>query len=67
MTDDYTRHSFALIFDVPAGLAANPERSADLLNAAVSRITELIEGDQRLQALLRAGGVEIGWEAGSWE
>lgn len=67
MTNEYTRHTLALIFDVPAALAADDERMADVLNAAVSRITELIEGDQRLQALVRGHGVEVGWEAGTWE
>ncbi|MFO7168596.1 MAG: hypothetical protein DIU80_011295 [Chloroflexota bacterium] len=67
MSDDYTRHTFTLLFDAPAALAADPERMSDVLNAAISRITELIETDARLQALLRAHGLEVGWEAGSWE
>ncbi|MEN9939056.1 MAG: hypothetical protein RLZZ387_5635 [Chloroflexota bacterium] len=67
MSDDYTRHTLALLFDVPTALAGDPERMADVLNAAVSRITELIDDDPRLQALLRGHGVELGWEAGTWE
>jgi hypothetical protein len=65
--DDYTRHTFPILFDVPASLAANHEVMCDILNAAVSRITELIEADARLQALLRQHGIEYGWEEGSWE
>jgi hypothetical protein len=64
---DYTRHTLTLLFDVPAALAADPARMEDVLNAAVSRITELIDADPRLRALLAADGVEVGWEAGSWE
>lgn len=67
MSDDYTRHTFTLILDVPAALAGDSARMADVLNAAVSRITELIDDDQKLQALLRGHGIELGWEAGSWE
>lgn len=65
--DDYTRHTFTILFDVPAGLAAKNEVMRDVLNAAASRITELIESDERLQALLRQHGIEYGWEEGSWE
>jgi hypothetical protein len=67
VADDYTRHTFTLILDVPAALASEPERMADVLNATVSRITALIDDDPRLQALLRGHGIEVGWEAGSWE
>jgi hypothetical protein len=67
MAEAYTRHTFTLLLDAPAALAADPARMADILNAAVSRITELIDDDQRLAALLRGHGIEIGWEAGSWE
>lgn len=67
MNDDYIRHTFTLLFDVPAATAANQETMVDTLNAAISRITELIETDGRLQALLRANGIEYGWEAASWE
>lgn len=66
-SDDYERHTFTLLFDVPTALVAQRETMADLLNAAVGRITELIEGDERLQALLRMSGIEYGWEEGSWE
>ncbi|MGQ9547255.1 MAG: hypothetical protein ACUVSY_02920 [Roseiflexus sp.] len=67
-TDDtYIRQTFTILFDVPADLAAHPAITKDVLNAAVSRITELIEADTRLQALLRQYGIEYGWEAGSWE
>lgn len=65
--DDYTRHTFTILFDIPADLAANSEVMRDVLNAAASRITELIESDKRLQALLRRHGIEYGWEEGSWE
>ncbi len=67
INDDYTRHTFTILFDVPADLAANNTVLRDALNAAVSRITELIEADDRLQALLRRHGIEYGWEEGSWE
>jgi hypothetical protein len=67
MADDYTRHTLTLLFDVPATLTADRATMDDVLNAAVSRITELIENDPRLQALLNTNGVEWGWEAGSWE
>lgn len=65
--DDYTRHIFTILFDVPADLATNGEVVRDVLNAAASRITELIESDTRLQALLQQYGIEYGWEEGSWE
>lgn len=65
--DDYTRHTFTILFDVPADLAVNSEVMRDVLNAAASRITELIESDTRLQALLHQYGIEYGWEEGSWE
>ena len=65
--DEYIRHTFTVLFDVPADLAADQAVTKDVLNAAVSRITELIEADARLQALLRQHGIEYGWEAGSWE
>ena len=65
--DEYIRLTFAILFDVPADLAADQAITKDVLNAAVSRITELIETDTRLQALLRQHGIEYGWEAGSWE
>lgn len=67
INDDYIRHTFTILFDVPADLAANNAVLRDVLNAAVSRITELIEADDRLQALLRRHGIEYGWEEGSWE
>ncbi len=67
INDDYIRHTFTVLFDVPADLAANNAVLRDVLNAAVSRITELIESDDRLQALLRRHGIEYGWEEGSWE
>jgi non-ribosomal peptide synthetase component F len=67
MSDDYTRHTLTLLFDVPAALAADRATMDDVLNAVVRRITELIDNDTRLQALLNAHGVEFGWEAGSWE
>jgi non-ribosomal peptide synthetase component F len=67
MSDDYTRHTLTLLFDVPAALAADRATMDDVLNAVVRRITELIDNDTRLQALLSAHGVEFGWEAGSWE
>ncbi|HWQ15063.1 MAG TPA: hypothetical protein VNL77_19860 [Roseiflexaceae bacterium] len=67
MDQEYTRHTFTLILDVPGALASDPGRMADVLNAAVSRITELIDDDPKLQALLRGHGIELGWEAGSWE
>ncbi len=66
-SDGYTRHTFTLLFDVPADLSANREVMCDVLNAAVSRITELLESDERLQNLLRRHGIEYGWEEGSWE
>jgi len=65
--DEYIRHTFTVLFDVPADLAADEAVTQDVLNAAVSRITELIEADTRLQALLQQHGIEYGWEAGSWE
>ena len=46
--DEYIRHTFAILFDVPADLAADQAVTKDVLNAAVSRITELIEADARL-------------------
>lgn len=67
MSDDYTRHTLTLLFDVPAALAADQARAEDVLNAAVSRITELIDADPKLRALLGPLGVEVGWDAGSWE
>lgn len=67
INDDYIRHTFTILFDVPADVAANHEMTRDVLNAAVSRITELIETDARLQALLQQHGIEYGWEEGSWE
>lgn len=67
VSDDYMRHTFTILFDVPADLSANREVMCDVLNAAVSRITELIDADERLQALLRQHGIEYGWEEGSWE
>jgi hypothetical protein len=67
INDDYTRHTFAILFDVPADLAANAGVMRDVLNAAVSRMTELIESDERLQTLLRQHGIEYGWDEGSWE
>jgi hypothetical protein len=67
MSNSYTRHSFAIILDVPVALAANGEQTEDVLNGIVTRITELIEADSRLQAFLRREGVELGWEPGSWE
>lgn len=66
-TDDYCRYTFTILFDVPVNLAASREDMNDVLNAAVNRITELIETDTRLQALLRQYGIEYGWEEGSWE
>ncbi|MDW8215429.1 MAG: hypothetical protein RMJ55_17900 [Roseiflexaceae bacterium] len=66
-SDGYTRHIFTILFDVPADLSANREVMCDVLNAAVSRITELVESDVRLQTLLRQYGIEYGWEEGSWE
>ncbi|MCS6839397.1 MAG: hypothetical protein RMJ54_05940 [Roseiflexaceae bacterium] len=65
--DGYTRHTFTILFDVPANLTADREVTRDVLNAAVSRVTELIESDERLQTLLRRYGIEYGWEEGSWE
>lgn len=67
MTPDFVRHSLTLVMDVPAALAADTQRMEDVLNAAVSRITELLDSDPRLRALLSSHGVELGWEAGSWE
>ncbi|ABU58676.1 hypothetical protein [Roseiflexus castenholzii] len=67
INDDYIRHTFTILFDVPADAAANHEMTRDVLNAAVSRITELIETDARLQALLQQYGIEYGWEEESWE
>lgn len=66
-SDGYIRHAFTLLFDVPADLAADRATTEDVLNVAVSRITELIEADSRLQELLRRHGIEYGWEAGTWE
>lgn len=65
--DEYIRHTFRILFDVPVTLAANVEGMRDVLNAAASRITELIETDTRLQTLLRQYGIDYGWEEGSWE
>ncbi len=66
-SDGYIHHSFTVLFDVPADLAADRATTEDVLNAAVSRITKLIEADPRLQELLRRHGIEYGWEAGTWE
>ncbi len=68
MTDpDYVRQRWALLFDLPAALASDPARANDTLNGIVDRITALIEADPALQRFMRQAGVELGWEAGSWE
>lgn len=63
---DFFRHAIPLIFDVPAERAQS-ERTLDALNAATSRILELIDKDERLQALLRRSKIEWGIGQGSWE
>ncbi|KAB8139616.1 hypothetical protein F8S13_27445 [Chloroflexia bacterium SDU3-3] len=63
---EYVRHSIPLIFDVPAARADRP-LTVDMLQAATSRIIELIEKDERLQALLRRSKIEWGVGEGSWE
>ncbi|HMO58267.1 MAG TPA: hypothetical protein PKA05_12885 [Roseiflexaceae bacterium] len=64
---DYQRHTMTLLFDVPAALAADPERMADLLNLIATRITDLIDSDPALQHTMRSSGIDAGWEPGSWE
>ena len=64
---DFVRHYLAIILDAPAKLAQDPVRSVELLNLVASRITEVIEQDARLQAILKRTGIEWGWEKGTWE
>ncbi len=67
MDDGYTRHTLALIFDVPDELAAREVLMGEILNAAISRVTELLDADPRFAGLLRRHKIDFGWEAGSWE
>jgi hypothetical protein len=39
----------------------------DALNGVLSRIVELIENDERLQAHLRRHHIDYGWERPTWE
>jgi hypothetical protein len=64
---DFVRHHLSIILDVPIKLARHPARSVDALNLISTVITETLEKDARLQALLRRYGVEWGWEQGTWE
>jgi hypothetical protein len=63
----FVRHHLPIILDVPERLAADPVRLADVLNLVCLRLTEGLERDERLQALLRRHGIEWGWEQGTWE
>ena len=63
---DFVRHTLPLIFDVPAARAAKP-LTIDMLNGLTSRIIELIENDERLQALLRRSKIEWGLGTATWE
>ncbi len=68
MSDDgFVRHHLPIILDVPARLAGNPVRSVEVLNLVCLRLTEALEKDTALQALLRRHGIEWGWEQGTWE
>ncbi len=64
---DFVRHHLPIILDVPEKLAQHPIQSVEFLNLVASRITELIEQDVRLQAILKRTGIEWGWEKGTWE
>ena len=64
---DFVRHHLPIILDVPIKLARHQTRSVDALNLISTVITETLEGNARLQALLRRYGVEWGWEQGTWE
>lgn len=63
---NFVRHTLPLIFDLPADRAVTP-RTIDALNAATSRIVELIEQDERLQVLFRRMRIEWGLGTGTWE
>jgi hypothetical protein len=64
---EFVRHHLPIILDVPAKLAGNPVRSVEVLNLICTKITEAIEHDERIQALLRRYGIEWGWDKGTWE
>lgn len=67
-SDGYERFHVALIFDVdPDRRAKYPDSMQDALNGALSRIVELIENDERLQAHLRRHHIDYGWERPTWE
>ncbi|GAB4166691.1 MAG: hypothetical protein Fur005_27760 [Roseiflexaceae bacterium] len=64
---EFVRHHLAIIFDVPEKLAAKPKRMQEALNLICVKLTDAIERDEQLQALMRRYGVEWGWEKGTWE
>jgi hypothetical protein len=64
---DFVRHHLPIILDVPVKLAGNHVRSREVLNLITVRLTEALERDEALRALLTRYGIEWGWEPGTWE
>ncbi len=64
---EFTRHTFQLLFDLPALLAGDSTQAGEILNIASGRILDLIERDASLQTLFRTHGIEWGIGPGSWE
>jgi len=67
MSEPYDREYVRLILDVPAALGADANRRDDLLNLVLDRIGAALERDATLQRVLRDAGIELGWDAPSWE